>query len=163
MISLRCLTTSILLEYLAVSARQRIMFFVSGVGCFKSVWSNCRFCFSWSTISFGLHDGDTSDSATLPGRASVLSSLSKGMERVGLFHSFKTVNLASLTYHSLSKNLQRKFLPFKVPIAQKICPGINLHWKLDFLRIFKVGKKRPHLKRYRVKNKDPKSGILSVK
>ena len=118
-ISLRCLTTSILFEYFAVSARQRIMFFVPGEGCFKSVWSNCRFCFSWSTISFGLHDGDTSDSATLRGRASVLSSLSKEMERVGLFHSFKTVNLASLTHHCLSKNREMKFLPLKVPIAPK--------------------------------------------
>ena len=45
-ISLRCLTTSILFESLAVAARQRIILVVSEVGCFKSVLSKCRFSFS---------------------------------------------------------------------------------------------------------------------
>ena len=85
-ISLRCLITSILFESLAVAAKQRIIFRVSGVGCFKSVCFKCRFCFRRSTTSFGLHDGDTSDSTTLPGRVGVLPSLSKEMEWVGLFH-----------------------------------------------------------------------------
>ena len=44
--SLRCLKTSILPESLAVAARQRIIFFVSGVGFFKSVWSTGRFSLS---------------------------------------------------------------------------------------------------------------------
>ena len=41
--SLRCLTTSILPKTLALAARQRIIFFVSGVGFLKSVWSTGRF------------------------------------------------------------------------------------------------------------------------
>ena len=79
-ISLRCLTTSIRFESLAVSAKQRIIRVVSGVGFSKSVSSNCRFSLSWSTISFGSDDGDASDSTTLPGRVTDLSSLSKGIE-----------------------------------------------------------------------------------
>ena len=71
-ISLGCFKKSIRYESLAV---------VSGMGCSKSVWSKGR-------ISFGSHDGDTSD-LTLPGRASDLSSLSKETERVELFHSLK--------------------------------------------------------------------------
>ena len=67
-VSPRSLTTSIWFEPLAV---------VSGVGCSKSVWSKCR-------ISFRSPEGDTSDSAILPGIASDLFSLSKGIERVGL-------------------------------------------------------------------------------
>ena len=45
-ISLRCLTTSIRFESLAVSAKQRIILVVSGVGFSKSVWSKCRFSLS---------------------------------------------------------------------------------------------------------------------
>ena len=80
-ISLRCLTTSIRFESLALSAKQRIILVVSGVGFSKSVWSKWKFSFSCNTISFGSHDGDTSDSTTLPGRVTDLSSLSKGIER----------------------------------------------------------------------------------
>ena len=69
----RSLTTSTWFESLAV---------VSGVGCSKSVWSKCR-------VSFGSHDGGTSDSTILPVRASDLSSLSKGIKRIGLSHSLK--------------------------------------------------------------------------
>ena len=71
--SLRSLTTSLWFESLAV---------VSGVGCSKFVWSIRR-------VSFGSHDGGTSDSTILPRRASDLSSLSKAIERIGLFHSLK--------------------------------------------------------------------------
>ena len=45
-ISLRCLTTSIRFESLAVSAKQRIILVVSGVGFSKSVWSKWRFSLS---------------------------------------------------------------------------------------------------------------------
>ena len=72
-VSLRIFTTSTCLEALAV---------VSGVGCSKSVWSKCR-------VSFGSHDGGTSDSTILPGRASDLALLSKGIRRIGLSHSLK--------------------------------------------------------------------------
>ena len=80
-ISLRCLTTSIRFEFLALSAKQRIILVVSGVSFSKSVWSKWKFSLSWSTISFGSDDEDTSDSTTLPGRGTDLSSLSKGIKR----------------------------------------------------------------------------------
>ena len=92
MISLRCLTTSIRFESLAVAARQRIILVVSALGFSKSAWSKCRFSFSLRTISFGSHDGDTSDSTTLPGRESDLSSLSEEIERVEIFVTIKIVS-----------------------------------------------------------------------
>ena len=92
MISLRCLTTSIRFESLAVAARQRIVLVVSALGFSKSAWSKCRFSFSLRTISFGSHDGDTSDSTTLPGRASDLSSLSEEIEQVEIFVTIKIVS-----------------------------------------------------------------------
>ena len=92
MISLRCLTRSIRFEYLAVAARQRTILVVSALGFSKSAWSKCRLSFSLRTISFGSHDGDTSDSTTLPGRASDLSSLSKEIERVEIFVTIKIVS-----------------------------------------------------------------------
>ena len=73
----RCLTTSTWFESLVV---------VSGVGCSKSIWFKCR-------VSFGSHDGGISDSTSLPGRVSASSSLSKGIEREGLYHSFKRLSL----------------------------------------------------------------------
>ena len=75
--SLGILTTSTWFKALAV---------VSGVGCSKFVWSKCR-------NSFGSHDAGNSKSKILPGRASDLSSLSEGIERIGLFHAFKRLSL----------------------------------------------------------------------
>ena len=91
MVSLRCLTTSIRFVSLAVAVRQRIILVVSALGFSKSACSKCRFSFSLRTISFGSHDGNTSDSTTLQGRASDLSSLSKEIERVEIFVTIKIV------------------------------------------------------------------------
>ena len=121
-ISLRCLTTSIRFDSLAVAARQRIILAVSGVGCFKSVSFKCRSSFSWRTISSGSYD--TSDSTMLPGRARELSP-SKEIQRIEFFlESFvikRTVD-SPIKCHCLANNLEMKCPPSTFVTSYKMLP-----------------------------------------
>ena len=73
--SLKRLTTSSLLEHLAFRARQRTILLVSGSGCSRQDWSNCRSSWSRFTTSCASHDCDKRATSTEEDKARACPSL----------------------------------------------------------------------------------------
>ena len=74
-ISLRCFSTSSLLDCFALFARQRINRLVPGSGCSSESWFSCKEALNWSTTSIESHGCDIIVSMALLGRAITFSSI----------------------------------------------------------------------------------------